>query len=266
MYMKRTKEGQILLVVVLFIAIVLTIILSISFKSQSDTQLSTLEKEQQKTLAAAEAAIEVALRNSSGSTIQIPLTGVPGFTGAATVETTYDKDTFVSPLLQKDEQYTFYLSDYPGFTNPYTGSLTLYYGSGKTNCNDTNAALEISILYNDPPTIKRFIADTKNLLGSSTNDIGTTTSGNMQGVSFGCSTTFNGIDIPANYPNAKIMLVRTLAGTTKLGFKGSTTLKPQGKIVTSEATSNGGVSKKVEVFQSYPQLPAEFFVTSFSSP
>lgn len=262
MYMRQAKDGQILLVIILFIAIVLTIILSVSFKTQSDTQLSTLEKEQQKTLAAAEAAIEVALRNSAGSNIQIPLNGIPGFTGQATVESTYNKDTFVTPLLQKDEQYTFYLADYPGFTNPYNGNLTLYYESNKTNCN-SSVALEISIIYDDPPTIKRFIADTGNLLGTNTNDIGTTTSGEIQGVDFGCSTQFAHINIPASYPNAKILLVRTLAGSTKIGFKGSNTLKPQGKIVTSQATSNTGVSKKVEVFQSYPQLPSEFFVTSF---
>src|SRR3989344_2428309 len=38
---------------------------------------------------------------------------------------------------------------------------------------------------------------------------------------------------------------------------------PQGKTVISTASTAGGVTKKIKLFQSYPQFPAEFFVTSF---
>ena len=59
------KRGQILLITVMLLATVMTIVLSVSFKSVTETQITKLEEESQKALAAAEAAIEVALKNNS---------------------------------------------------------------------------------------------------------------------------------------------------------------------------------------------------------
>ena len=58
----KSQKGQILLITVMLLATVMTIVLSVSFKSVTDTQVTKLEEESQKALAAAESAIEVALK------------------------------------------------------------------------------------------------------------------------------------------------------------------------------------------------------------
>ena len=263
---QHIKNGQVLLIIIMVLATVLTIVLSISFKSSTDTQITRLEQESKRTLAAAEAAIDVALQKQSGTTISLDkITGVPGFSGQATVSSDYSKSEFVTPLLQKDEQYTFYVSLYPGFTSPYNGTITIYYDSAHANCSNS-LALEITAIYDDPATpevdISRYIADTGDLLGTNTRDIGNQNAGTIDGVSFGCST--SPIDI-STFQNAKVLFVRSLKGASRIGFRGSVTpLKPQGKYVVSQAQSTSGTSKTVQLSQSYPLIPAEFFVTSFA--
>jgi hypothetical protein len=36
-----------------------------------------------------------------------------------------------------------------------------------------------------------------------------------------------------------------------------------GRVITSEAKTSTGVTKKIELFQSNPQIPSDFFVTAF---
>src|SRR3989338_7729209 len=128
------NSGQVLLIIVMLLATAITVVLSITFKATTDIQLSKLEEENQRALAAAEAGIEKALSTGGNVSIDSSLaTGLAGFEGNATI-TTAVSTTFVSPLLQKDQQYTFYLSDYPTFTNHLSGNLSFWYGSEGTSC------------------------------------------------------------------------------------------------------------------------------------
>lgn len=108
------KGGQVLLIVIMVVATLLTVVLSLVFKSQTETQITHLEEQNQKALAAAEAAIDTALKQQSnisfGSNSNF-LTNFQGYTGQATLSTNI-KNTFVSPLLHPDEQYTNYLVTY----------------------------------------------------------------------------------------------------------------------------------------------------------
>ena len=75
------------------------------------------------------------------------------------------------------------------------------------------------------------------------------------------------IDIPGGDIGAdgQFLLVRVLYAPTKLLFSRSIDLPVQGRTISSSVTSSTsvGVSKKVVLFQSYPQIPGEFFSTSF---
>ena len=64
----------------------------------------------------------------------------------------------------------------------------------------------------------------------------------------------------------QFLLVRVLYAPTKLFFLRDTNLPIQGRTVSSEATSSTstGVSKKVVLFQSYPQIPGEFLQPLFN--
>jgi len=63
--------------------------------------------------------------------------------------------------------------------------------------------------------------------------------------------------------NTKVLIARVLFYGTKIGLQSSGDLSPQGRSLNAETKAKSGVVKKVKLFQSYPQLPSEFFVTSF---
>src|SRR3990167_1007022 len=98
----KNKRGQILLITVMLLATVMTIILSVSFKSITETQVTKLEEESQKALAAAEAAVETAIKENQNITfgpgIEGSLSSITGFSGSATIESLTSK-TFTTPNL-----------------------------------------------------------------------------------------------------------------------------------------------------------------------
>ena len=273
------KGGQVLLIVIMVVATLLTVVLSLVFKSQTETQITHLEEQNQKALAAAEAAIDTALKQQSnisfGSNSNF-LTNFQGYTGQATLSTNI-KNTFVSPLLQPDEQYTYYLVTYDPAAAPasrlgsdyYTGGFTIYFGTtASTTCASRNTpALELTYISANPSappayTVTKRLAEpciTGKIVGSP--DISVTSLANspekVESISYYFKT--SSLTAPAN---TKLVIIRPLFSSTKIGVIG-TNLKPQGQYVTSSAQTPDGIEKKVQLFQSFPQIPAEFFLTSF---
>ncbi len=273
----ESEKGQVLLIIVMLLATVITVVTTVSFKSTTDTQLTKLEQESQKTLAAAEAGIEKAvgtgLNNntylySDNSVSLNNLSGIALDKSQVTVSTQQGNE-FSSPTIQNGQEYTFYLADYDtasgALSNPYNGNITLYYGSEYTSsAGCSNIALELTMVMNNAGvyTLKRYIADVSGKFGAAAQtdpnnlaQVGITT---VDGVKYYCKT--SQITPPAN---TVLLIARSLFDKTKVAMQGTVALKPQGKIITSEAQSLSGIVKKVELFQSLPQIPAEFFVTSF---
>jgi len=108
--------------------------------------------------------------------------------------------------------------------------------------------------------VSRGLIDPCNQVNKPAEDI-TATAGSyaLSGYSF----SFESEGIAVNSQAA--LVIRTLFASTRIGIErvGGGNLPVQGKYITSEAKTPSGVSKKVQLFQSYPQIPAEFFVTSF---
>src|SRR3989338_6632927 len=151
----KVRRGQILLITVMLLATVMTVVLSISFKSVTETQVTKLEEESQKALAAAESAIDVALKensfNSSVTSFTLrsgSLSSITGFSGNATIQST-TSTTFTTPNIPKDGSYTFYLGNYDvssKIINPVTDSnnLTLCFETGSTK-----PAIEVTLVKSD---------------------------------------------------------------------------------------------------------------------
>ena len=274
---KHKQRGQVLLIIIMLLATVITVVTTISFKSTTETQVSKLEEESQKTLAAAEAGIEKAIgdRKPAGSYVFGPagldlsnLSGIDPSASTVSVETSVSTG-FVTPLIQKDQQYTFYLANYDTlsdtFTNPFplpsaSGSIRIGYGT-EGPC--SNLALEITMISGTAPyTVRRYIADagTPGMLSSNTDDVYTSGTISIGGITFNCRTSAIPV-VAANNP--KLMLVRTIGDKSRIGILGSANLRPQGKFIISEARSDAGIVKKIQLFQSLPQIPAEFFVSTF---
>ncbi len=276
-FRKKSQEGQVLLIMIMLFATIITVVTTVSFRSTTETQISKLEEESQKTLAAAEAGIEkaIAAKVASGNSKffndpNIDLQNLSGINlGESSVNVTSNTGReFVTPLIQKDQQYTFYLSSYdsaasPQFTVPYPNQVAVYYAS-ESACN--SVALEITKVSGlaAPYTVNRYISDSGGIVtnpaGSGTSNLAGGGGGTISNTTFNCRT--NNISTGSN---TILMIVRALGGRTKLAMRGTvgSTLPPQGKYIVSEAKSQSGVVKKIQLFQSLPQIPAEFFVSTF---
>lgn len=269
---KKKNEGQVLLIVVMLIATVLTVVLSMSFQSSNDTKLAKLEEESQKSLAAAEAGIEAAIKDKANVSFGTgSLSNITGFTGGATITSLASED-FVTPLLQKDEQYTFYLStpggsppenpDFTSLTPSYNNDLTVCFGS-----TGTQTAVEIALV-KQGGALKRYVVNP--VEGTVVNNAFSTSSAGSNCPSaspaFSSLYTIPAADVGADSLLVVVRVISAEQGSYKVGLKAvsGTNLPLQGKTISSQATSATGVSKKVQLFQSYPQIPGEFFITSFS--
>lgn len=268
----QNKKGQVLLIAVMMLATIITVVMTIAFNSTTETQVARLEADSQKALAAAEAGIDAVIKQSATNSTPFNVGSLPQFseqkiTGNAQV-TAVSNPYFVTPLLQKDEQYTFYLSDYlfeppavPQFNNPWSGKLNIYLVSEKicpsievTIVDNTNTLVRYA--YNtcsSPPTI------------SNTSDLTIKADTTIDTVLFRYK-----IRDQLTISNGRVAFIRVLGERTKLGFQGYTddgvtpkSLPSQGKTIISEARTATGVVKKVQLFQSFPQIPSNFFTTSF---
>jgi len=263
------KKGQVLLVVIMLLATALTIALAVSFKSTTDTQVSKLDQDSQTALAAAEAGIEAAIRQGNINSSQFNSLGLgSGITGSATVDTTSVDNTFLTPLLQKDSQYSLYLTTYDKasgtFSGSYSGGNMIVYFGQQGNC----PTLELTIVSAAGSYVKRHLFKPSceiSIQGASTETVSTPlASETIQGTNFGYEATVPGADLTSG----NMLFIRVLSSnssvSTPIGIKVSSGLLPlQGSTITSQASTTTGVTKKVQLFQSYPQIPAEFFVTRF---
>jgi len=273
----KGQRGQVLLITVMLLATALSVVLSMSFRSVTETKLTKLEQENQQALSAAESAIEKALKaDISGegltfSALGLSMSGIDLTSSSVSLDQT-SAEYFVSPLLQKDEQYLYYLDNYESTTNsfagtPYSGSIALYFESESNEF----PALELTFLSGSvaDPQITRLVADPHSIItvgGGGTTPLPSSAGGDLGGFSFQYKT--NDIDIPVGTPpisSPKLLIIRALSAPTRVGISqvSGAGLKPQGKAIISEARATGGTTKRVKFFQSYPQIPTEFFVTSF---
>ena len=251
------QRGQVLLITVMLLATALTVVLSITFRSTTETQTTKLEEESQKALAAAEAGIEARLKSTT--TVDIPSLLNPGSgisAGQAVLDTT-TQNKFLTPLISKDEQYTFYLgATYNPLTNTFGDSsnetINICFG---TPSSTPYPALELTLI--KAGSIKRYTVDPAASLRIS--NAGDGHDCNFD-TSFLREWTIQNTDISTN---SKILVVRVLFASTRLLLHRTSVLPLQGRTIISEAKTTTGVMKKVQLFQSYPQIPAEYFVTTF---
>ncbi len=260
----QRQKAQALLSIIMLLATILSIVITTAFRASTETQLTKLEEEEKKAFAATEAAIEAVLKQGTGEVRINEIGGFDNYRGGAKIENVRSKD-FITRLLQKDEQYTIYLStpqlDQSGNLNfnqlgepYYSGDLNICFNDSVNN----NSALEITLIKQDN-SINRYVINPNNktvvrngLAASPNNNSTNCPAGNFQDY-YRLS----------SISNTKLLVVRTINSQTKVGFRGTKNLPIEGKTIHSDVTSPGGANKKIVFFQSYPQIPLEFFVTSF---
>ncbi len=187
------------------------------------------------------------------------------------------------------------------FGFPYGGKMAIYYTSDNDQRDCTDVAMEFTIIYDTNTSdgiyqVKTLIADAGNAIAPSLTNPSNVTDddiffeavpagNNDLGEPYQCYT--HDLDM-ADYPNARLMILKSYLKSTKVGLttrkfqpsdSGLPAFTPQGRTITSTARSAGfgpsptpggpavqtdtGVTRTATIFQSYPQIPAEMFVTSF---
>lgn len=251
------RRGQVLLIAVMLLATIITVVMTVAFNATTETQITRLEIDSQKALAAAEAGIDAVIKQSINSSVNIADIGqynAENISGNAQV-IGVSKSFFVTPLLEKDEQYSLYLSDYPGFGNPWNGSLLLSLVSEANQC----PSIEVVIIKND------FSQDRYSYNTCSSTITNAAAISNIPSTLDSIEFSYR-LTSPIAISNGTIAFIKVLNGRTKLGFESTdvgNALPLQGKTIESEARTASGVVKKVQLFQSFPQIPSSFFMTSF---
>ena len=269
--MQEYQRGQILLIVVLVMVTALTIGLSVAARSITNTRTSQEAQNSEKAFSAAEAGVEQSLTNSnnvSGS-----------FTNNSTYKTTVTTISGISfplnngsPIL-KDDSLDLWLSTYPGYTNPWSGNITLYWGQPSDSCTNaettgTLAALELVVLSGTKatPQVTRYALDPCSQRSLSNKFEFITPGGGTVG--------------SVAYPYKKTITVTSglfvriipLYGTTVIGVKGCdasdtncAALPSQGTVIEAVGTSDT-TQRKLVSYRHYPKLPTELFPYSFFAP
>ena len=284
----KYSSGQALLIVLLSMAVVLTIVLSILSSTITDVAVTSREEEALRAFSAAEAGVEQALIGGS-------LAGSFGNASFTASISSYGQgaDTFVfQDALFSGESATLWFVEHDEDTgaltcsggNCFTGNqMTVCWGEDGTPADQaTTPAIEVSIFYTDTPgdysTVKiaRDTAD-PNSNRRTTNKFGTATIGgcSIDGLNFAFQKNiqFDSLGIPSSVYNTQnglqLARIRFFYNTDQaqpvgvdLSASGGT-LPSQGKRIVSQGSA-GEANRRIEVYQSFGELPVIFDSAAFS--
>lgn len=256
---KNSQSGQILLVVVLAAVVSLTVGLSAVSRSITNTRVTTEEANSNKALSAAESGVEELLKNGA-TPITKNFSNNSGFI-AKTVPPPSNSTAFLNngDSILEDDGADIWLSTYPDYGSPKSGSLTVYY-TDSDNCTGENpsTAIEVILITNSKnnPWILRSAYDAcprRNATGfdDPPGAPGTTL---ISGQNFTYQHSFT-----VNVTNGLIARVVPIYNNSKIAIRTTNfNLPSQGSNIESVGTS-GDTIRKITVFKPWPKIPSELF-------
>lgn len=260
------QKGQALLIIVLVMVVALTVGLSVASRTIINLRNSSDQASSQQALSAAEAGIEKAIVSGNTANVAGSFSGNSSYT--TTIASVSGTSAFLlngGNLVPKDDATYVWITPYSSnpavqWTSAWTGNLTLYWGDSSGSC--SNAALEISII-NGPknaPTITRYALDPcAARTGSNNFTLANASPFSISGKTLNYRTVIS-------VSNGLLVRINPIYAGAYIGTSGSTALPDQGSVITSTGTSNSSTTRKVTVFQGYPEIPAELFPYSLFSP
>jgi hypothetical protein len=272
MFKFLNQRGQALLIVVLAMVVALTVGLSVVSRSIVNLKNSQQQISSQQALSAAEAGVEQAIKNGA-SVANTPLSSQTSY--QTTVSTISGTTRFLlngSNKVAKDDAIYIWLTPYS--TDPtklfldqdrWNGSLDLYWGDSTTACN--NAALEIVVISGTRavPLVTKYAYDPCSNRASRNNfSAPVNASQSVSGI-----TLYNKATIPII--NGFLIRAVPLYADSYIGSLGTNNvntpvLPSQGSIIISTGTTDNNIVRKLNVFQGYPEMPAELFPFSIFWP
>lgn len=269
------QRGQILLIVVLVMVTVLTVGLSVAIRSITNTRSSQEAATSEQAFSAAEAGIEKQLASGSTTNIQGSLSLSNGNAQYSTTVVNVVGLEFPlnngSPVL-KDEPADLWFSTYPGYTNQWSGTFSLFWNqtTQPINCsaaetNTTTSALEILVFSGTKanPQVARYFYDPCS--SRQTSNHFTPVNPGSYAVA-GATYTYSTPTITVT--NGLFARIIPLYGPAYIanrncGCNGG--LPSQGTLIQSVGTV-ANTERKIQTYRYYPQLPAELLQYSFFVP
>ena len=272
----RHERGQMLLVVVLTMIIALTIGLSVASRSITNLRISRQSEESSRAFQAAEAGVEEILQTSPNCTegATCSLQTLQNNTSYQTKVAYPSGTSFMlngGELVDQAVGIDVWLSDYPNFSNPRSGTLTVYWATNnQTGCTSggpdgplgIRPAMEVLILSGSrlTPIVPKYLIETNNCTARIQN-AGTAGPG---GTPPGLGISFQNSFTTAPFINGLIARVIPIFNSSKIAMVSNISLPRQGTIIESTGKSRDTV-RKVQYFASYPQIPYEIFPYSLIS-
>jgi hypothetical protein len=273
------QKGQALLIVVLAMVVALTVGLSVVSRSIINLRNSQQQISSQQALSAAEAGVEQTIENGAS-------VGKSNFSSATSYTTSIETISGGGAFLvngnnpvPKDDAIYIWLTPYStdsaklfqdvdslGKNNRWSGNLNIYWGDSSATCDSAAAAIEVAVIWNTraDPKVTRYAFDPCPDRISSNNFTRASSVGQLiSGTTLIYGSKF-GVGVPIPIVNGFLVRVVPFYADTYIGVKGdsaagSPPLPSQGTIITSTGTTDNNVVRKLNVFQGYPEIPAELF-------
>lgn len=266
-YPKRrlTEDGQALLVVVLLFVVILTIGLSLAARSITNVRQSSEEDSSQRAFSAAEAGIEVALSSDSSGDFNGTLSGGTTYSvkRRAVSSTTFVANNGNS--ITKNTPVDLWLAQYPNYTNPHTGTLTVYWGDpAQTSCSN-QAALEIAVLSGtrNNPSLAHYAYDPCTSRG---NNFVSSTSVIQNGGTIEGKVYRHRVVLSPQVTNGLLMRIIPLYNNTPIAVRTSGAAFPaQGTVIESTGIS-GETQRRIVIIKNNPGVPLELFPYALFTP
>jgi len=272
---RKNSEGQALVLVLLALAVVLTIVLFILSRSITDISVSSSQSQSVSAFSAAEAGVEQALviGSATGASTSVGVGGASYTTNVTNVAS--GATSFVFPLeLNSGDNMTLWLKSQDS-SSSFTGpNIKICWGSAGTSSSvDTTPAIEVVLFYettdNDPATTKiyRAVVDPNSSRISSNSFTVAGGACNISGQSFAFSTTISGLTTLGTPQFAFVRMFYNTGTAQPIAFDSTDsthTFPSQGIMVDSTGLA-GQSTRRVSVFQSWPEIPDLFQFPIYSS-
>jgi len=273
---KTSKNGQVVLIVLLIMSVILVVGLSIASRSVTDIKISQQSQEAARALWVAQAGLEEAIKLNQpiGAGEKQPLGGVEYSVSKVGIGAGQE---FVFPgSVAADEATTFWLINHDDSGEissekfPGGGKLTFFWGKeGAPNDADTTPALEAILIFEDSgKKTKHYVYDPNSSRRSSSTHFDSPSASACS--AFGDGTKFAFCSDEVTIPDGTPYLVRLklLFNTNvshPVGVKGNADFPQQGSCYESSATiAESGVTRKLRQCQLWSTPPSVFDSVLFS--
>lgn len=266
------QKGQAFLIVVLVMVIALTVGLSVASRTVFNLKSASEDVNSQKAFSAAEAGIEQALQN--GTNINKDFGSINGakISQINVIQIGQNLKTFAVNYgypIPQDDSVDVWLTAYSSNSaqlytgTPWTGTLTVYWGSSSDVCDpnpakNTQAALEILVITGTKasPALTRYAIESCGARKTYNSLTGSQAGGSVGGINYAYSYSM----VINSGLTARII---PLYSSTPVAISGTTNFPAQGQFLTATGVA-GATQRKVNYYQAYRSLPSEYYYSLFS--